>query len=366
MKKIHLTFVLIAVLTLPAFSQLLPKKAYFRLEGKAGTESAMVLNLVKVDDSLYCDYPVAAGIFSPYTGKVQTDGTFTLRGFYDNEGDIIKGRFIDRGSVSGTLERKGDEKKIQIHMVEKYPVGSLALNVYYLSAIKPLVSKKGSPRATISQCVIVPGESSNAITSDSLRKIILNMFSRREFAKNDPAWVLNSLQWTYFEDYTATNEAIYKDMPDSHSLDWEYLKMMHVIFNDADFLTFYVETYAFTGGAHGLQTDEYSVVHTKTGSLLKATDIFIPGYEGGLAVLLTRKLKSVNGLQENQKLSDNGWFTDEIRPNENFYLTDEGIGFHYNPYEIAPYSNGTTDIFLTFGEVDQFLNKNSVISGLIR
>ena len=366
MKKIIPTLILSVTLVLTSFSQPLPKKAYFRMEGKINNESILILNLVKVNDSLYTDYPFQEGMYTPYSGKISTDGSFTLKSFYNEKGDVIRGKFTDRSNVTGTIEMKSEGKKQPLRLSEKYPAGSLPLSVYYQSAFRPLVTKPGSPRGSIEQCVIVPGESSNPLTSDTLKKIILKMFSRRDFAKTDPAWVLNSLQQIYFEDYISTNEDLYKDIPDSHMLDWQFLKLMHIIYNDDDFLTFYVQTYAFTGGAHGLQTEEYSVVYTKTGTLLKASDIFKPDYEAGVTLLLTQKLKSSNNLNGDQKLSENGWFTDEIKPNENFYVTPGGIGFHYNPYEIAPYSSGSTDIFLTFGELGPFLETSSVISGLIR
>jgi len=357
--------ILITFVALQLFSQPLPKKAYFRMEGKINNESDLVLHLVKVNDSLYCDYPFAEGMFSAWSGKISPDGSFTLRSFYFEKGDVIRGKFTDKSNVSGTFEMNGEGKKVPFKLTEKYPAGSIPLSVFYQSAVKPLVTKPSSPRATIQQCVIVPGESANPVTSDTLRKIILDTFARRAFAKTDPAWVLNSLQQVYFDDYVATNEDLYKDMPDSHSLDWEFLKLMHIIFNEEDFLTFYVQTYAFTGGAHGLQTEEYAVINTRKGETLKTSDLFKPDYDSAVTILLTKKLKSSNGLKDDQKLSENGWFIDEIRPNENFYLTSEGIGFHYNPYEIAPYSSGTTDIFLTFSELDPFLDKGGVLARLL-
>jgi hypothetical protein len=57
------------------------------------------------------------------------------------------------------------------------------------------------------------------------------------------------------------------------------------------------------------------------------------------------------------KLTDSGYFVDEIKPNENFYVTGEGVGFVYNHYEIAPYSFGATDIFLTKEGLKEILNQ---------
>jgi len=116
-------------------------------------------------------------------------------------------------------------------------------------------------------------------------------------------------------------------------------------------LSFYILNYAFTGGAHGLENLDYTNVDLKKGRLIKLDDILPETGKQQLSMLLTRKLKQMNKLTEAQKLSENGYFVDEIQPNENFYLTPYGIGFVYNHYDIAPYSFGATDIFLTADEV---------------
>ena len=46
---------------------------------------------------------------------------------------------------------------------------------------------------------------------------------------------------------------------------------------------------------------------------------------------------------------------DHIEMNDNFYLMPNGIGFYYNPYEVAAYAVGTTDLFIPFSEIQAFL-----------
>jgi len=46
----------LALLTLAGVSQQLPKKSYMRLQGYLNDQVEVMLNLVKINDSLYADY----------------------------------------------------------------------------------------------------------------------------------------------------------------------------------------------------------------------------------------------------------------------------------------------------------------------
>jgi hypothetical protein len=54
-----------------------------------------------------------------------------------------------------------------------------------------------------------------------------------------------------------------------------------------------------------------------------------------------------------------------VDPNDNFFITGGGIGFFYNPYEIAPYSSGSTEIFLPWEEILPLLKKESAVTPLL-
>ena len=46
----------------------------------------------------------------------------------------------------------------------------------------------------------------------------------------------------------------------------------------------------------------------------------------------------------------------DIFPAENFILGDETITFVYNPYEIAPYALGSTELTLPYSQLSKILN----------
>lgn len=56
---------------------------------------------------------------------------------------------------------------------------------------------------------------------------------------------------------------------------------------------------------------------------------------------------------------------DAIKPNGNFYITDESINYVFNPYEIAPYYMGQTEVTIPFARIRNILKPNSIVQYLV-
>ena len=105
-----------------------------------------------------------------------------------------------------------------------------------------------------------------------------------------------------------------------------------------------VDTY--TGGAHGFQATRYFVIDLEDQRLLKIDDFF-QDYQGDeTRALVYRELHKYSELEEDQALSEGIYMTDAPELSFNFFLTQEGIGLHWDPYEIAPFSEGSIEIVL--------------------
>ena len=115
----------------------------------------------------------------------------------------------------------------------------------------------------------------------------------------------------------------------------------------------------YEGGAHGINQLITLNFEAKTGRQLTLTDIFAPGYEQPLKNVLLKALKAKTGCSTLAALHEKGYlYSMDIFPSENFILGDETITFVYNPYEIAPYAVGSTELVISYDEVDKIL-KNS-------
>jgi len=126
------------------------------------------------------------------------------------------------------------------------------------------------------------------------------------------------------------------------------------------------------GGAHGLETRNYFNFDLKTGDLIKEKDLFKANYEFELAELIKKRIVEESKEYKDQKnsepiidLEDTDYWTDSIKGNGNFYITDEGINYVFNPYEIAPYYMGQTEVSLPFSRLKNLLKPNSIIAYLV-
>ncbi|MBN1200138.1 MAG: DUF3298 and DUF4163 domain-containing protein [Bacteroidales bacterium] len=360
--------ILVITTSLSVLAQVyLPKKAYMHLVGRIDADQEITINLVKLNDSLYADlvYDGKRCNFSVLSGKIDPDGNFLLRYPFCDTGMVFEGRFITRQSLSGNYTSVNGEISQPFVLVESYPQGSIPLLAYYNHFSLNLVDKPGSPKAETSHCLIIPGESSNPVLSDTLRILMVSCFTRESNRQKDPEKAIESIQQRFINNYISSNESLYKTMPGAGSLNWTLLKFMHILYNDNNFLSYYILNYAYTGGAHGMETMEFTVADTRTGKPLMLDDLFNPGYEKLLTILLTQRLKEMAGINQKEKLSDNGYFVDDVAPNTNFYITGNGIGFVYNHYEIAPYVNGPSDIFLPFESLKKILLESGSVSVLL-
>ena len=94
-----------------------------------------------------------------------------------------------------------------------------------------------------------------------------------------------------------------------------------------------------------------SNVNLQTGRDDQLSDLFVADadYRGFLSQFVRRE-----GEKRNYPL----WGFDGIRPDSTFYLTNEGIVLFFQPYEIAPYSEGVVRILIPYRELSGILKPN--------
>jgi len=354
---------------------MIPKKCYLHLLGTIDKDYPIEMNFVKIDDTIYGDYSFiqhgktlpgeeSNGQGIPVYGKMNSSDAFMLKEVNAVQGNLLKGKFTNNHSLSGTLESPNGNK-VSFDLTEKYPEGSIAMNVYYQKAFTPLVKRPGSPTANIQLGMLLPGESANPLISDSLIHLMLVKFTGKKVRIYQPEKLLDGMKQVYFENYLSTNEAIYKESMAS-SFNWQSQKFMHIQMNGSHILSFYIDHYAFTGGAHGLQTRQFTVVNLWSGKEVGLKDIFKENSEVQLSAIIGDKIHLKINLPTTQSLRDAGFFTDTIEPSDNFYITREGIGFYYNQYDIAPYASGSFDIFIPFSELKDLLAGGGIIRELYK
>jgi hypothetical protein len=107
---------------------------------------------------------------------------------------------------------------------------------------------------------------------------------------------------------------------------------------------------SYYGGAHPNVTITYYNYDPVTGKKMELKDVFTSDGLASLQELAEQEFRVVRELDPEENLEEAGFWFDEGRfeLSNNFTFTDSGILFYYNPYEIASYADGPTEVMLPF------------------
>jgi len=134
---------------------------------------------------------------------------------------------------------------------------------------------------------------------------------------------------------------------DSASHNWRYAETVSMKNSGQQGMIVERDYYNYSGGAHGLSTKRYYVIDLDQCKQLKIDDFFA-NYQGDkrLRDIIYFELGKYSRLKSGQKLSEGIFFSDEPELSFNFFISNEGLGLHWDPYQIAPYAHGNIKIII--------------------
>jgi len=295
----------------------------------------------------------------PLEGTIN-DNSIVLHEF-SNEESNFTGEFEGTNKISGTWKKNEKEKPISFEIAEDYSKGSLSFTCFtmanqrYVKQVKEV--KESTPKARINITLLYPELPAGNPLKDSIDFLITSFLINEPKEINSPELLLENITFDFFDSYFRATDGI-EDISSSASFDWDKEISTNVYYNENDIVSLRINKYAFTGGAHGILMVEYVVFNAQQKKRLFPTDILKDNFDEELNIILDNKLRKLNGLTENENFRDAGFFIDSITSSNNFYINNDGIGFFYNVYEIAPYSSGTTELFIPFNELTGLLRGN--------
>jgi hypothetical protein len=118
---------------------------------------------------------------------------------------------------------------------------------------------------------------------------------------------------------------------------------------------------SYTGGAHGNWTETSYVLDQEKPRQIRLADLITRAGFPNLYAFADRELRDFSAaagqpLPPGTPLSNGIFFEDSVTLSEDFYPTKEGLNFQWDPYEIAPYSEGGVEITLTWQELADILS----------
>jgi hypothetical protein len=187
------------------------------------------------------------------------------------------------------------------------------------------------------------------------------------------SWVMTSLGDSlaygeidrFADDFIADYLQVQADFAD-YTLGWQYNIDVAVGFDTLGILSLNRKIFSFSGGAHPVTTVDFLNLSTATGSQLALDDLLTDDYGEALDQIGERIFRQGKGIDSMAALGEAGyWFEeDRFRLNTNVGIRDSALVFHFNPYEIAPYSLGPTIIEIPHTEIEHLVGSESPLAAL--
>lgn len=146
----------------------------------------------------------------------------------------------------------------------------------------------------------------------------------------------------------------FKNDFEAEATPWEVIINSEVVFQSMYVITIAVDSYTFTGGAHGNSVITLLNFDPETGNLYTQDEIFKKSSD--LKALVEKSFKMETASKSNT--SEDYFFGEDFKLPENVGFNEEGIIFLYNTYEIASYAQGITEFTIPYTEIYTFLNIN--------
>ncbi len=169
-----------------------------------------------------------------------------------------------------------------------------------------------------------------------------------------------------FEELQASLTSDYQQMLDEfpeYNNPWVLEVNSDVLYQDSLFISVATTIYSYTGGAHPNSVQVYRSYDLRSGDQITLDELLIPGYEKRLNESAEIEFRMSKEIPPNQTLEERGyWFQEgQFGLNENFAIINKSLIFYFNPYEIAPYAMGPTELELKLTDYVELIKEGSVI-----
>ena len=186
------------------------------------------------------------------------------------------------------------------------------------------------------------GTAAGALTS------AIDSFLVAPLHQDEPPVSVNALMARFLSDFAA-----FKASEPKSEQSWFLERKAFVLRTTPNLLSLSFSERSYLGGAHGLATVHYLNLDPATGAKKVLTDVLKEGALPDATSLAEARFRQVRGIAEGTTLKDAGFTfaNDAFALPGDFALRDDGLAFYYNPYDVAPYSMGATEIVLSQEEV---------------
>lgn len=301
-------------------------------------------DLIKRDDNITLIYYYdKVGLPITLSGKIGNDNEFTLKQMVleGKPAETFTGKFVENGKIEGKWKMSNKNETLDFKLAEN------TTNSVKFKIIESKKQIKNKNEATCDDNIVIYYPVSNKKLQNEIAKAFFNGKTGRI---ED---LIKKYRAELFDNFKKSDT----EMP------WDRNEFTDIMYNDNGLLSYGIQGDEFTGGAHGNYYAAFHVFDIKTAKKYTLDDVFNSGYQEKLQKIIYQKIKIRRGISD-EDMSNT--FELPIPVSKNFYVNKAGIGFTYNPYEIASYADGSDEVFIKYKEIrdivkQSFLSKFSIL-----
>jgi len=350
-----------------------PKDSIRRYEGTIGKDLAITLTLhATANDTGGDDYAGSyaykkTGVPITLTQPEEKSATseFLENEHWDGEKTIFTGKWkvkVEGDTVTGTWSSSDGKKSQPISLTESYPAGSFRVDIiHYESSWSRKRDREEIGDSKSVDFLQFKGDAPGlpAINA-ALRRAAWFGDAERDGKSQAPAEV----------SLADVEKSVTTQQPATIAWSEAYLGSqsirMNVVMNESRLICVSLIASEYTGGAHANFGISYLTFDAETGKPLKLEELVIPGFEKRWAALGAAEIRTACGQKPGSPLTESGLFEDKLELNQNWFLTPGGIGFSYDPYEIASFAQGIIEFTLPWKAIAADLKPGTRVEGLAK
>jgi hypothetical protein len=292
----------------------------------------------------------------PVTGRFE--GTWS---FGDSPG---------KASFDGSWTSGEGQRKLPFTLKESSVKGVPKLDFYFFAEEYSL--KQGSQSMYHEQSLCLPQLRGSGATLDRVNGFIRSLAMLQLDASEEAP---NADAGTPAPSLAALGKAVRANLPTADELNALEVGHFESLTFDEDFLVLLNAKEVFsmrmlhskyTGGAHPNSSAAHVTFDLQSGEELTLDDLLNPGWRDALTELAEATLRDQFDLKKEDALNDKGpLFDNAFELNDNWFLSPEGLGFSFDPYEIGPYAAGFIEPIIPYSRLNGLVKPGSALERII-
>lgn len=162
----------------------------------------------------------------------------------------------------------------------------------------------------------------------------------------------------YVEEY----KKFEKEFPEAPG-GWVNENVIDILYDSLNILGLSYSNYVFEGGAHPNSKILFFNYNLSAQNIVNLDDLFVDGYINELTAIAEKIFRKTLQIPNETNLTEEGYFFENgnFKLNKNFLITELGLKFLFNAYEIAPYVFGESEILIEYSSIEHLFSNNSIL-----